>query len=333
MLAIDQRGLARPAGLTCDVGAYEAGTTAAAIVIATPEATPTSGIILIVTPTAAPAPLIFTFLQNANCRKGPGTLYDVVTALTEGSVADALARNDLASWYRIAVPDTDATCWVAGSTGEASGPIDGLLVEAGLPLPGAPGSLTIGQTTCTPNLNYFKVPLSWGDAGNETGYRLYRNGALLATLGANVTDYDDQAPKGQDLAYTLEAFNKVGISERIQASAGGLPMRGATAPSAFGNLKHSTHSGPVVPARSLLRQGVVEDHVRWRAPPARPNPLLTCRLDLEPGTRCRRTTCAPTRTGPRLAVESDLTTGRSATALPHDPTHALKLAGGGVRAT
>ncbi len=109
---------------------------------------------------------------------------------------------------------------MSASTGEASGLIDVLPVEPGLPLPGNPGGLTIGQTVCSPNLNYYSVPLSWGDAGNETGYRLYRNGSLLATLGANATAHDDQAPKGENLAYTLEAFNKVGVSERVQATLG-----------------------------------------------------------------------------------------------------------------
>jgi len=93
------------------------------------------------------------------------------------------------------VPETEVTCWVAGSTGAASGGIEGLPVEAGLPLPGSPGSLSIGQAICSPNLQGGAVPLSWGDAGNETGYRLYRNGSLVATLGASATDYDDRAPR------------------------------------------------------------------------------------------------------------------------------------------
>ena len=222
--SVDQRGFARPVGVTCDAGAYEAGsTTTAAIVIATPDGSATPEIIPLPTFASTPAPPLFTFVQNANCRKGPGTLYDVVTSLTQGTVADALARNDLSSWYRVAVPDTEVTCWVAGSTGGPSGLIDGLPVDVALPLPGSSGALTIGQAICSPNLNYYSVPLAWGDAGNETGYRLYRNGSLAATLGANVTDYNDQAPKGENLAYMLEAFNKVGVSERVQATLAACP--------------------------------------------------------------------------------------------------------------
>jgi len=217
--SVDQRGFPRPAGSTCDVGAYEAGSsTTMAVVIATAGPTPTAGILPLPTATEAAVPPFFTFLQNANCRKGPGVAYSILTSLVQGAVVDALARNEDASWYRVAVPETEATCWVAASTGEASGTIDGLPTEAGLPLPGAPGALTIGQVICSPNLNDYAVPLEWGDASNETGYRLYRNGSLLATLGANELDYDDEAPKGEELDYALEAFNQVGVSDRVAAS-------------------------------------------------------------------------------------------------------------------
>ena len=67
-------------------------------------------------------------------------------------------------------------------------------------------------------MNDYAVPLGWGDASNETGYRLYRNGSLLATLGANELDYDDEAPKGEELDYALEAFNQVGVSDRVAAT-------------------------------------------------------------------------------------------------------------------
>jgi hypothetical protein len=51
---------------------------------------------------------------------------------------------------------------------------------------------------------------------NESGYHLYRNGALIATLGANVTFYvDDDLPMDHGITYELEAFNADGVSERL----------------------------------------------------------------------------------------------------------------------
>lgn len=156
-----------------------------------------------------------TIILNANCRKGPGARYDVVTALAQGALADAVGRNQESNWWLIRVPETQARCWVAGTTVEGSGALDGLPVETGDPLPGSPGGFVIGQALCSPNLNDYSVPLGWSDVNNETGYRLYRNGSLVATLGANAVYYEDQAPKGAGLLYELEAFNGVGVSGRV----------------------------------------------------------------------------------------------------------------------
>ena len=172
----------------------------------------------VVIPTATPGLPTFTFLQNANCRKGPSTQYDVVTALEQGAAADIVGRNQQSSWWLIQVPESQARCWVSGTTGEGSGVLDGLPVEAGDPLPGSPGGFVIGQALCSPNLNYYSVPLGWSDGNNATGYRLYRNGSLVTTLDANVAYYEDQAPRGVDLLYELEAFNNAGVSGRVQVS-------------------------------------------------------------------------------------------------------------------
>lgn len=43
--------------------------------------------------------------------------------------------------------------------------------------------LSVGTVTQT------SVDLSWTDGGNEQSYRVYKNSALLATLGANVLTY------------------------------------------------------------------------------------------------------------------------------------------------
>ncbi len=62
------------------------------------------------------------------------------------------------------------------------------------------------------------MELSWADPGGETGFRLYRNGELIATLGMDVTSYTDNAPKGTALNYEVEAFNAVGRSPRATLS-------------------------------------------------------------------------------------------------------------------
>jgi hypothetical protein len=57
--------------------------------------------------------------------------------------------------------------------------------------------------------------VGWNDtATNESGYRVYRDGNLIATLGANATGYTDSPPYGGPYTYGVEAFNAAGASSR-----------------------------------------------------------------------------------------------------------------------
>lgn len=210
--AVDQRGVSRPIGGACDVGAYEFAFASTAV---TPAETP----IPIWTPTPTEAlPLMVTLIENANCRKGPATGYDLVTSLTKGDQVLATGRNDPPTWWQVQVPVTGKLCWISGTLLEV--PFDPALVPVVSvpPLPNAPGSFHVSGSTCSANLNDFSVELSWVDPGGETGFRLYRNGELIATLGADTTSYTDNAPKGTALTYEIEAFNTLGRSTRTKLS-------------------------------------------------------------------------------------------------------------------
>ncbi len=57
--------------------------------------------------------------------------------------------------------------------------------------------------------------LGWIDvADNEDGYRLYRDGALIATWGTNAKGYTDNPPYGAPYIYDVEAHNSAGASSR-----------------------------------------------------------------------------------------------------------------------
>jgi hypothetical protein len=43
---------------------------------------------------------------------------------------------------------------------------------------------------------------------------VYRNGDLIAALGANVSSYTDNPPHGGPHTYEVEAVNRVGVSAR-----------------------------------------------------------------------------------------------------------------------
>lgn len=77
-----------------------------------------------------------------------------------------------------------------------------------------------------------RVRVTWNDREVESGYRVYRNGALIGTVGQNVTTFDDMgAPVGSN-PYTVEAFNGCGDSPR-SAVASGSPRRTAAPPASF----------------------------------------------------------------------------------------------------
>jgi hypothetical protein len=87
---------------------------------ATPTFTPTSSV-----PTAR-------LLQNAYCRRGPGTDYDVLTDITRGSTVALIGRTPDNSWWQVRTPDGQAQCWLAGQNVETSGDTSNVpIVETG----------------------------------------------------------------------------------------------------------------------------------------------------------------------------------------------------------
>ncbi len=79
--------------------------------------------------------------------------------------------------------------------------------------PASPAQLSIFRRACNPST--YVMELEWIDmAHNETGYRVYRNGELIATLGANEECYTDNPPRGMTHTYGVEAYNGAGASSR-----------------------------------------------------------------------------------------------------------------------
>jgi hypothetical protein len=110
-------------GSSCDAGAYEYGSASAAIVIATPG---TPDIIPLVTDTPATSPtlgvIILVLDKNANCRRGPGSVYSVLTSFLQGQSLVVDGRSEAAPWWwRIALPNSSQHCWISDSAGTPAG--------------------------------------------------------------------------------------------------------------------------------------------------------------------------------------------------------------------
>jgi hypothetical protein len=250
----DQRGVARPQGLRCDVGAYERTPTLGdppigpsmtpyAVIQGTTMPQPTLPILQTQIASATPMSNPFVrFTTGANCRSGPGTIYSVITALPEGTEAPAEGRNNENTWWWI-FAGGNTRCWVSSITLETFGPVTGLPVipapptpaptftpqapvateTKALQLPSAPGQLFIENRVC--NGQSYAVSLSWLDlANNEQGYRVYRDGALISTLGTDLTKYTDTPPYGGPYTYGVESFNVAGVSTlMVVAESGCIP--------------------------------------------------------------------------------------------------------------
>jgi len=161
------------------------------------------------------------FVKNAFCRKGPDTIYDTVTGYEPGAEVDLVGRSDpsLPLWWLGEDRALGFQCWFADSTVETFGPVDQLpIVQAPptpvpIPPPDAPARLRIADWMC--NEKRYALTLTWIDqADNEEGYRVYRDGTLIATLAANTTSFTEEPPSGAPHTYGVEAFNATGASQR-----------------------------------------------------------------------------------------------------------------------
>jgi Bacterial SH3 domain len=70
---------------------------------------------------------VATFIENANCREGPGTGYEAVTSFFKGDTVQIVGRNpdyDNTWWY-VVIP-SGGKCWVSLTTAQAYGDFDAI---------------------------------------------------------------------------------------------------------------------------------------------------------------------------------------------------------------
>jgi hypothetical protein len=227
----DQRGHIRPTGGAggCDVGAYESdpSTVIAPLEFITPSGgvpgvvplytdTPAPTLTPVYTDTPqAPTPIILTFIKNAFCRKGPGSLYRDISGFKQGDTAQADGRNDTnPRWWWVQIPNNTEHCWVSYVTVDPNDLAESLPIQPiSLQLPVAPSSFAISKRVCSQN--GYSLLLAWSKSGGADGYTLYLNGQQIATFKANQTTYQEKPPLDKSLHYELEAFNQSGFSERL----------------------------------------------------------------------------------------------------------------------
>lgn len=161
-----------------------------------PSATPT------ITPTFTPSVPQVSVSSPTNCRTGQGANFDFVFAMNPRQTADVVGK-DTPDNYWIIKNLAGGTCWLWGQYATVTGNVSAIPDVAPLPtptpsIPAAPKDFNVDFTctfVATPIHNAVHADLSWADvATNEEGYRIFRTDVLLATLGANVTSFEDDTP-------------------------------------------------------------------------------------------------------------------------------------------
>ena len=194
----------------------------------TPTLTPT------VTLTATPSVPEVSVSSATNCRTGPGTEYDLLYTLQPGQVAQLVGKNTPNSYWIINFPG-GTTCWLWGQYAAVSGNVSGLpeYPAPATPTASAPAGPTgfKAKVSCSMRkvgmlfVNDVSVKLTWQDnATNEEGYRVFRDGDLLATLGANENSFSDSTTlpalyivgnPPPSVTYAVQAFNSAGKSNKV----------------------------------------------------------------------------------------------------------------------
>jgi hypothetical protein len=88
------------------------------------------------TPTQGPKPATATANQDANCRTGPGPVYEVVSALPTGQSSLILGQNNAASWLLIERQGSSGgSCWVWSDLVSTTGDLSLVSIVAAPPTP------------------------------------------------------------------------------------------------------------------------------------------------------------------------------------------------------
>lgn len=226
----DQRHVDRPQGAGCDIGAFE-------VEVAT--ISEDVGELELATGTPTPGPITAIVTTNARCRKGPGFVYEDYDFFTANQTTTVYARIADSSWYQVQAPTLSGKCWIGQAVLEFDVPPEVLLTlpvlqppvtptftpepGGGGSVPNAPSGLQATEAKCNTTDGY-KVKLTWNDnSDNEAGFRVYHNGQVVATLGANVEQYTHTVPGnyGQQQSYYVEAFNDAGAAKSNTATEDG----------------------------------------------------------------------------------------------------------------
>jgi hypothetical protein len=179
------------------------------------------------TPTSTPippttAPLTMTVSTDTNCYAGPSTSYGFVITVHPGTIVVVIGKDTAANYYVIETPNyPGSTCWLSGVYATLTGDASTLPEDTPSSLTtytlSEPRSLNVSCTSTdisSSDSDWHDGGWGWGWHDGNTGWhdnssdwtvnfrwkntepnayavRVYRNGWLIATLGAHGSSYTD----------------------------------------------------------------------------------------------------------------------------------------------
>ncbi len=179
-----------------------------AIPSATQTATP-----ITLTPTLTPTysvPMI-TINESTNCRTGPGQNYEIIYTFLPGVSTQIVAQYPQDNYWVVKLPHSSNTCWLWGGYASVTGsfwvvPTTTLPPTTTPIAPNAPTGLSWTHE-CGASIT---VTLNWTDRSEgEEGFRVLRDGAVVAQLPPNTTTYVDVffGVATQKYSYAIEVFS------------------------------------------------------------------------------------------------------------------------------
>ena len=191
-----------------------------------PASTPTTGATGTATITITPTysvPML-KVNESTNCRSGPGQAFEILYTFLPGASTEIVGSYPQDNYWIVKLPGSQDTCWIWGEYSSASGS------HWTVPSMTPPAPPTLSPPAAPTNLryNYFctlagelTTDLTWSDrATNEQGYRVFRNGTLVATLPAGATSYSEtiNININDTLVYGVASFNPTGTSNQSTVS-------------------------------------------------------------------------------------------------------------------
>jgi hypothetical protein len=176
-----------------------------------------------ITPTYS-VPML-TVQESTNCRTGPGEEYDVVVTYLSGKDLEIAGRYDPGNFWLVKSNESPTgTCWLWGQYVEVVGSY--WTVASVTP----PATATKAPPRAAGLINYeffcsadvMTITIIWADdADDETGYRILRNGQVVAELPANSTTFTEstELTSGQSAEYYIQVYSESGSANTRVGSA------------------------------------------------------------------------------------------------------------------